>query len=106
MHPLRPDRTLRTCWFRTPQRTVGYRRGPRPMAPALDSAPVAIVQTPSLPSSPATPTRTHVVGRGESLWTIARRYKLQVADLMSRNALQARSVLRPGMVLQLDAPSD
>ncbi len=79
---------------------------PGPMAPALDSAPVAIVQTPSLPSSPATPTRTHVVGRGESLWTIARRYKLQVADLMSRNALQARSVLRPGMVLQLDAPSD
>lgn len=77
-----------------------------PMAPTPEYVPVATVQTPSLPSSPATSTRTHVVGRGESLWTIARHYKLQVADLMSRNALQARSVLRPGMVLQLDAPSD
>ena len=48
------------------------------------------------------PARTHVVGRGESLWTIARRYKLQVADLLSRNALAPRVVLHPGMVLQLD----
>jgi membrane-bound lytic murein transglycosylase D len=77
-----------------------------PVALAVDVAPLATAQPPPLSSSPAGPTRTHVVGRGESLWTIARHYKVQVADLMSRNALQARSVLRPGMVLQLDAPSD
>ena len=78
-----------------------------PPAVAEASTPVAVVQAPAATALPvATSARTHVVGRGESLWTIARRYKLQVADLMSRNALRARSVLRPGMVLQLDAPSD
>jgi LysM repeat protein len=52
------------------------------------------------------PTRTHTVSRGESVWTIARRYKLQVADLLSRNALAPRAILRPGMVLRLDGDLD
>jgi len=77
------------------------------IASGSDAAP--ITRAPALPVTTAdaiqaNPTvRTHVVGRGESLWTIARRYKLQVADLISRNALGSRSVLRPGMVLKLDA---
>ena len=87
------------------------------LAPAIAATSVAVAGPPQPEPVPtvavaadATPApasiRTHVVGRGESLWTIARRYKLQVADLVSRNALQARAVLRPGMVLLLDAPSD
>ena len=48
------------------------------------------------------PARTHVVARGESPWSIARRHGLRVADLLARNGLDARSVLRPGMVLSLD----
>ena len=55
-------------------------------------------------SATAAPSHTHVVSRGESLWTIAHHYKLQVGELLSRNALTPRAVLRPGMVLQLDAP--
>ncbi len=49
--------------------------------------------------------RTHVVVRGESAWIIARRYDLDVVDLLARNGLGARSVLRPGMVLKLDTAS-
>jgi len=51
----------------------------------------------------AAPLRKHVVARGESLWTIARRYNLRLAELLARNGLDARSVLRPGMVLSLES---
>lgn len=47
--------------------------------------------------------RTHTVARGESAWTIAHRHGITVAQLLARNGLHARSVLRPGMVLVLDA---
>jgi len=49
-----------------------------------------------------TPARTHLVVPGDSPWRIARRYGLRVADLLGRNGLDARSVLRPGMVLAID----
>jgi membrane-bound lytic murein transglycosylase D len=80
-------------------------------APAVATAPVpagdaghgdTMVAT-TMISAPAQ-RHTHTVSRGESPWTIARHYKLQVADLLSRNALTRRAVLRPGMVLQLDTP--
>ena len=44
---------------------------------------------------------THTVLRGESAWTIARRYGLRVEDLLARNNLLPRSVLRPGTVLKV-----
>ncbi|MGN6512490.1 MAG: LysM peptidoglycan-binding domain-containing protein, partial [Lysobacteraceae bacterium] len=44
---------------------------------------------------------THTVARGESAWSIARRYGLRVEDLLARNHLLPRSVLRPGTVLQI-----
>jgi membrane-bound lytic murein transglycosylase D len=47
--------------------------------------------------------RSHVVGRGESAWSIARRYDITTADLLARNGLDARGRLRPGMVLKIDA---
>jgi membrane-bound lytic murein transglycosylase D len=46
--------------------------------------------------------RSHVVSRGESVWRIARRYDVSVADLLARNGLDARGWLRPGMVLKID----
>ncbi|HZV24628.1 MAG TPA: transglycosylase SLT domain-containing protein, partial [Luteimonas sp.] len=81
--------------------------------PAVTAA-VASPETVQASSPPTTvtatveprPTRTHTVSRGESVWTIARRYKLQVADLLSRNALAPRAILRPGMVLRLDGDLD
>ncbi|MFT4257906.1 MAG: transglycosylase SLT domain-containing protein [Pseudoxanthomonas sp.] len=50
----------------------------------------------------ATNRRSHVVKPGESIWTIARSHGLKAAQLQTLNRLDANSVLRPGMVLQLD----
>lgn len=46
--------------------------------------------------------RSHTVARGDSAWKIARRYGIPIADLLVRNGLDARGVLRPGMVLKID----
>src|SRR5690606_1243076 len=50
---------------------------------------------------PAT-ARSHTVARGDTAWTIARRYGVPVRELLARNGLDARAVLRPGMVLRID----
>ncbi|MGY4515591.1 lytic transglycosylase domain-containing protein [Lysobacter sp. HA18] len=63
-----------------------------PMA-ALTSAVVAISNGP----------RKHTVAVGENLWTIARRYGISVADLVSRNGLKTGKLLAPGMVLAVDS---
>ena len=47
--------------------------------------------------------RQHTVVRGDSAWTIAKRHGVRVGELLERNGLAADSVLRPGMVLQIDA---
>lgn len=47
--------------------------------------------------------RSHTVANGESAWIIARRHGIRVDELLARNQLDARSMLRPGMVLQIDA---
>ena len=91
---------------------------------AATSAPAAPADTPLLAGAPPTadsedisdamadashldvPTpRRHVVARGESLWAIARRYNVALSDLLKRNGLQAGGVLRPGMVLAVEAGS-
>lgn len=54
------------------------------------------------PPAGETGMRSHVVKRGESAWTIARRYGLTARQLQTRNHLDADSVLRPGMILQVD----
>ena len=61
-----------------------------PAAPAADAGATA---NPS----------THIVSRGESAWKIAHRYQLDLAQLLARNGLDARSRLQPGMVLKLHA---
>jgi len=48
--------------------------------------------------------RMHTVARGDSAWRIAKRYGIPGSELLSRNGLDTRSVLRPGMVLTIDQP--
>lgn len=50
--------------------------------------------------------RDHVVARGESLWTIARRHGVSMHQLRSLNALGPRALLQPGMVLRIEAPAE
>jgi LysM repeat protein len=45
------------------------------------------------------PARLHVVKRGESLWTIARRYQVRIADLQDWNSLRRSSTIYPGQKL-------
>lgn len=75
---------------------------PAPVAPVADTAPSPVPAAVATAVSPAvTAATTHTVLRGESAWTIARRYGLKVEDLLTRNHLLPRSVLRPGTVLQI-----
>ncbi len=45
--------------------------------------------------------RVHVVRNGESLWIIAKRYGVRVADLASWNEIHHGSIIRPGQKLRL-----
>lgn len=60
--------------------------------PVKEAAPAAPI--------PAAPRRQHVVQEGESLWKIARTYKVKVDDLVSLNGLE-KDRLYPGMTLQI-----
>lgn len=94
-----------------PFRAVARATGPAPAtppAPAVASpasapalAGVAGPATAPAARVAATAATTHTVARGESAWTIAHQYGLRVEDLLSRNKLLPRSVLRPGTVLQI-----
>ena len=60
--------------------------------------------TASGPAAAPERARRHTVARGESAWIIARRHGIGVADLLRRNGLATRDVLKPGVILQIDAP--
>ncbi|MDR6842282.1 lytic transglycosylase domain-containing protein [Pseudoxanthomonas sacheonensis] len=104
-----------------PALAAGFSRGGKPLrvlAPAGAGVAVAagnqVAEIPALPASmkskssqatasTASPaTGSHTVRRGESAWTIARRYGLPPQQLLARNGLASTAVLQPGMVLKLD----
>lgn len=70
-----------------------------PLPPAGDED----VATSEPAAAPTTGARRHTVVRGDNPSRIAARYGIRVADLLSRNNLDPRSVLRPGSVLLIDA---
>lgn len=87
-----------------------------PLGPVVDAeTPLDAAPSPpvALPIASATSraevatdtTREHVVARGDNPWTIARRHRLRVADLLAFNGLAAGARLRPGQVLRLQAPT-
>lgn len=91
-----------------------------PNAPALGSAggsPNTVRFTPTRPGSPVvaplqaekvadvTPATTYIVKPGDSLWSIAKKHKLTVADLTTTNGLAANANLQPGRKLMIPAKS-
>lgn len=48
----------------------------------------------------------YTVRNGDSLWTIARRHQVRLADLMRWNDLNENSILRPGQILTIRRGSD
>ncbi len=85
------------------------RTGAGAAAAALADLVIPVADASSAPgqsgsAAPAT-ARSHTVAKGDSAWTIARRYGVRHADLLSRNGLTRKSVLRPGTVLAIDVPA-
>jgi membrane-bound lytic murein transglycosylase D len=75
------------------------------VTPTLDKK-RSVAKQASAASSATSPTNSalsHTVRRGESAWTISRRYGMQPQQLLSRNGLSSKAVLSPGMVLKLEA---
>lgn len=83
---------------------------------AYDSAtPILVPNAPDYPATasrssaantvPPEPPARYTVRSGDSLWLIANRYQLTVAELTQWNNMQANSVIKPGqeLVLQPDA---
>lgn len=57
-------------------------------------------QTPTIVGSGGS-TIKHVVQRGDSLWSIARKYKVKINELRSWNDLNSGSTLHPGQSIQI-----
>jgi len=63
---------------------------------------LTVFYTPAAQGSPASGTVQHVVQRGDSLWSIARKYKVKVNDLQSWNSLGNSSKIKPGQSLRIE----
>lgn len=74
----------------------GGQKGPPALA-APGPAPVA-----STVEQGASTPRVHVVAHGDSPWTIARKYRVALRDLLRWNRLRGDSVLQPGQRLRLE----
>ena len=71
--------------------------------PTLKAAPVVVVTAPTpVPAAKevAKPARYHTVLDGETLWKIARQYKVKVEDLVQMNGIEGGH-LYPGMTIQV-----
>lgn len=80
-------------------------------APTRPGSPNAVAVTPSRPAvTNVTPVSSYTVERGDSLWSIAKKNRLTVAELARANNLGVNATLRPGQKLivpgQSSAPAD
>lgn len=77
-----------------------------PDDPALDLPRARVATHPEAAAAVPGDGAVHVVRAGDSPWSIARRYRISLAELLQWNGLEAGSVLRIGQRLRLRAPND
>jgi membrane-bound lytic murein transglycosylase D len=63
---------------------------------------ITVYHSPEQAPAPTSGTVQHVVQRGDSLWKIARKYKVKVDDLKSWNGMGGDTVLQPGQSLRIE----
>lgn len=74
-------------------------REPGHAAPTRPGSPAAAAIMPSKPVADVAPVSTYTVGKGDSLWSIANRNHLTVAELAKANNIGVGTVLQPGKKL-------
>ena len=64
-------------------------------------ASIIVFHTPTQTTTNSSGTINHTVQQGDSLWSIARKYKVRVHDLKTWNGLGGNSVLQPGQSISI-----
>jgi LysM repeat protein len=70
-------------------------------APTRPGSAAAVAVTPARPTAEVSSISTYTVTRGDSLWTIAKKHNMTVAELGKANNLGAGAALRPGQKLMI-----
>ncbi len=63
---------------------------------------ITVFHSPAQQRQATSSTVKYVVRRGDSLWSIARKYNVRVAQLKSWNGLSSKSVLQPGQSIRIE----
>lgn len=74
--------------------------GARPPAPSSAPSPAPVATAPATPSAKAD-AKTHVVAKGDTLYSISRKYGLSVEDLLKLNGMPTGAVIHPGDALRV-----
>ena len=101
-HQIRPGDTLSEIAQRYGIATAALRRANGIRGSRIRAGDALMVP---LPTSTAARTVTYEVRRGDSYWRIADRFGVAMDDLLSWNALDTSTVLRPGQRLELRVPT-
>jgi membrane-bound lytic murein transglycosylase D len=64
-------------------------------------AKITVFHNPAQPAPSSSGTVQYIVQRGDSLWTIARKYKVRVNDIKSWNDLGNSTVIQPGQSIKI-----